>query len=100
MVSSGKLGADGRKPLKTLPERSSTRPFCAIPAGLSVVGLFVDAGYGASAGVVDLGKRCVPGQGFGRAAGYARYTRDRLGGAVAWEMLGEDGTIVILLLVL
>ena len=56
--------------------------------------------YGSAARVVLVLERGIPRQGFGCRAGYARHARHTAGGTVAWEMLGEDRTIIIFLLVL
>ena len=56
--------------------------------------------YGSAAWVVLILERGIPGKGFGCRAGYTRNARHALGSAVAWEMLGEDRAIIILLLVL
>ena len=56
--------------------------------------------YGSTARIVLILERGIPGKGFGSRAGYAWHARYTLGSAVAWEMLGEDRAIIILLLVL
>ena len=62
--------------------------------------LFMNSRYGSAARVVLVLERGIPRQGFGCRAGYAWHARHTLGSAVAWEMLGEDRAIIILLLVL
>ena len=51
--------------------------------------------HGSTARVVLILERGIPGKGFGCRAGYARHARHTLGSTVAWEMLGEDGAIML-----
>ena len=62
--------------------------------------LFVYAFHGTAAGIVHVLEGGIPLEGDGGGAGYAGLAGHAAGGAVAGEVFGKDGTIVILFFVL